>query len=183
MNTAEQKRALRRVLLEKRRAMSRDARTAADQRITESVCGSAAFQNAQTIFCFWSLPEEPDTAEIIACARACGKRVAFPRCAVSDRTMQFFLVDDDSQMQSGAYGIAEPSPSCPLAVPQSTDLCIVPALAADADGSRLGYGGGYYDRYLASHSMQSVCICYDIPRSEPLPADSWDVRTDAVIRF
>lgn len=151
-----------------------------DAAITAQVLQIDAYLTAGTVFCYVSLPHEIDTTPILTDAWARKKRVAVPRCREKGE-MDFCLIESLDDLTLGSFGIAEPKDSCPLCVPVRTDVCIVPCLAADLRGCRLGYGGGYYDRYLTAHPVQTVGLCYHGCITETLPTDPFDVPLQILI--
>lgn len=144
------------------------------------------YRNADTVLCYYSVGSEADTAGIIRRALQDGKTVACPVCGSSRREMTFRCIASPDDLVPGSYGIPEPQTDAP---PVGDDrmhssICIVPALSFDASGGRLGYGGGYYDRFLSGYSGFSVGLCSPCCKSdEPLPRDSFDVRVDLVLFF
>ena len=133
----------------------------------------AAFRDAETVLCYLSAGSEVETRGILeACFRA-GKRVALPRC-YEDSRMEFLPVTAVSQASElSRFGIAEPPHGEPLD-PADAGLCLVPALAFDKNGFRLGYGMGYYDRYLKRFSGTAVGLCYEDCLREALPVNQND---------
>lgn len=131
------------------------------------------WQLAPAVFCFASMDNEPDTHGILRAALDQGKRLALPRTQPGGR-MAFFPLTDLDQLQPGRYGIAEPPTGSPLC-PGPTDLMLVPCVAAGRDGSRLGHGGGYYDRYLDRHFCPRLLLCPTPLLFDRLPRDAWDI--------
>ncbi len=103
-----------------------------------------------------------------------GKKVGFPISHPQTRTLTFHSVTDLSAMERGVYGIPEPSPSGELLNQAKESLCLVPALAADRHGFRLGYGGGYYDRFLTEFLGDSLLPLYHCLITDSLPTDPTD---------
>lgn len=165
---------LRTSLLAERRRMTDKA--SPDRAVTQAVLGSEAYRKAQTIFLYASMPHEIDTRLILQNAWQAGKRVALPRCE-ANHTMTFYKVDGEAALRAGAYGIQEPCETCVAVFPQAGDLCIVPALAVDIFGNRLGFGGGYYDRFLQRFPVATMALCYTL--CDPLPTEPWDVPIDS----
>lgn len=147
---------------------------------------STLYQNCSQLFCFVSLPGEPDTAAILQAALADGKCVAVPRC-MSQQQMQFYRLLPEkpllSQLEPGTYGVLEPLQELPYVEPQKAlqPLCLVPGLAFDRKGGRLGYGAGYYDRFLAANAFM-IKIGYAASRFvvEHVPVEPTDVRLDGI---
>lgn len=180
MSVTEEKALLRKRLLQYRRSLSPQEKGNLDTRIAAHVLSDNDYLSAQTVFCYVSLPREIDTARILQDAVKRGKRIAFPRCRKYGR-MNFYVVTSPDDLLPGIYGIPEPKETCPLCTPQPDDLCIVPCLAADRHGFRLGYGGGYYDRYLSIQRMRTIGLCYSACMTDALPTDAYDVALDKII--
>ena len=177
MPLTAQKQALRAQYMQRRRSLSPSQKQATDAYITQRVLHSDAYRNAQTILCFVAMEHEIDTTPILLDAFRSGKRVAVPRCRDHGQ-MDFFLIRSMQDLFPGKWGIPEPAADCPLCVPDEKTLCIVPALAMDAAGNRLGHGGGYYDRYLAAHPVATLGICYAFCISPALPGEPFDIPVD-----
>lgn len=129
------------------------------------------WQTAAAVFCFAALPDEPDTGPILRAALAEGKQLFLPR--VAGKVMETVPVQDLHALRPGAYGIAEPdAPAVPL--PPGT-LALLPCLAMDARGVRLGRGGGYYDRFLAGYGGPRLVLCPAALVLPALPRDEWDI--------
>ena len=124
-------------------------------------------------------PDEADPALLLQALAHKGAHVAFPRVTGKGRALEFHLVPDNEILMPGAYGIHEPLAHWPRAVP---DLLLVPLLGFDDHGYRLGYGGGYYDRTLASLSkVRAIGIAYAGQRMDFLPHDAHDYPLDAIL--
>lgn len=172
--TAEKKE-LRTALMHQRRAMSLAFRKEADRLIAEAVLRHPAYQAAKQVLCYVSMPHEVGTRAILEAVLADGKMLGLPVCMPETCEMQFYRLDALSELRAGAYRIPAPPVSADrLLVPPAETLMIVPMLAFDASGYRLGAGGGYYDRYLAAHSVQTIGICYADCRMTQLPHDNYD---------
>ena len=151
---------------------------ACDVRITQRVLSLPAFQAAERIFAYCSVVPEVDTHAILAQARRRGKTVALP-VTQPDGQMQFARYD--GALVPGRFGIPQPPHSAQILLPQSGDLMLIPALAYDRTGRRLGRGGGYYDRCLA----QLDCCAVGLIRAEflldALPTAWNDMPVAAVV--
>lgn len=152
MGTASDKAALRRLLLRRRDSISHEMAQLAGRRISRRVCASPEFAAASTVACYYPTGSEVPTQDVMQEAASRGKRVALPR--VAGGAIEFRLVDDLRRLERGGwggsdgmFGIMEPRASCPEC--PAPDLVIVPAVGVTLSGDRLGYGGGYYDRFLA----------------------------------
>jgi 5-formyltetrahydrofolate cyclo-ligase len=127
---------------------------------------------------YHALPEEADPALLLEALVARGCHIAFPRVAAKDQPLEFHRIPDGEVMAKGAYGIREPPDHWPRAVP---DLVLVPLLAFDASGHRLGYGGGFYDRTLEKLRVRAVGIAYAGQQVDILPRGAHDCPLDAVL--
>ena len=176
MNSSDiQKKELRTALMQQRRAMSFAFRREADCAIAEAVLRHPAYAAAKQVFAYVSMPHEVGTKALLEAVLADGKTLGLPVCSTETCSMQFYRLDALSELTAGAYRIPVP-PASPerLLRPSADTLMIVPMLAFDAQGYRLGAGGGYYDRFLAAHSVQAVGICYADFRMTQLPHDNYD---------
>lgn len=145
------------------------------------VLTDAWFREARIVCFYVSMPHEWDTRELIACAIAQGKTVCVPRCA-EDGLMHMHQIDRTEQASEvSRFGVCEPEASRPVMEPWDIDCMIVPALACDMHGYRLGYGKGYYDRYLKQTRAQTIALCAQVDLLDMLPTESFDVACDKVI--
>lgn len=178
MSISGEKAALR-AQLRARLSQSDAAENAAcDVRITQRVLSLPAFQAAERIFAYCSVVPEVDTHAILAQARRRGKTVALP-VTQPDGKMQFARYD--GALVPGRFGIPEPPRGAQILLPQPCDLMLIPALAYDRTGRRLGRGGGYYDRFLARVDCCTVGLIRAAFLLDALPAEWNDVPVSAVI--
>ena len=120
-----------------------------DRLICAHFLSSALYKNAEQILCYSSMGSEPDTFDIIRCAMEDGKKLLLPRCEDKNGNMNFYLIKDVSDLVTGTFGIKEPDiKKCEPVFEFMNALCVVPGLTFDKKGYRLGYGKGYYDRFL-----------------------------------
>ena len=175
----QEKKRLRRELRETA-ALTEDYRAWASGRITEQVTALEAFRNARVVMAYASLPEEPDTREMIRAAVRAGKTVLLPRC-VSPERMEALPFTGWEDLEPGWLDIPEPPvPPEGTEIPEP-DLILVPCVTASSDGRRLGHGAGYYDRFLAGRKAETVCLCFRRRMREDIPAGPLDRRMDRVI--
>jgi len=151
-NPSRDKAALRRYILEQRGLQEAGAAS----RTCDKIAATEQFAAAKTIFIYISVDGEAGTRPIIEQAWADGKRVCVPRCRNQKMDAVPYTVNDT--VKPGKYGIPEPPENRRAVSPDDIDLVIVPGMAFDRDGYRLGYGGGYYDRYLLT-ARYSVGLC------------------------
>ena len=152
----------------------------ADQRIAKRLFGLEEWQKAQVIFCYVGTGREIDTSGIIARGLADGKRVGVPLCT-GPGVMEVRKIDGKDCLVPGFHGILEPKRECPLMEPEEIGLAVVPGLSFTADGIRLGYGGGYYDRYLPRVRGIKLALCREECMSVSLPAQAHDMPMDLVL--
>jgi len=174
------KREIRKVNKQKRAEMQSDKKAELDGKICRYIVNSMSFKYADTLLMFCPTDKEIDIMPIFEEARKLGKRVAFPKCFAKG-IMKFFYVDDLSQLKDGKYGIKAPEGNEEF---QGSlhPLCIVPSLAAARDGTRLGYGGGFYDRFLHKFDGISMCVQYDEFVGGDLPQEKrYDKKFDVLV--
>ncbi len=128
---------------------------------------------------YFSFRKEPDLSQLTN--NNLGKKWGFPRCV--DKDLIWHLWTPQNEIQRGIYGIKEPISSLPQPSPQEVDLILIPAIACDRQGYRLGYGAGYYDRMLTKKEWQNkptIGIIFDFAYISQLPIDSWDRKLDYI---
>ncbi len=188
----QEKARLRRQMKTLRHDLPADYKEGADRRIAELLWQTDEYREAHLIFCYVSRKDEADTRRILGQALADGKRVAVPVCRGRGE-MEAWEIESLSELSEGAYGILEPAKPLPVK-PEEIDLCLVPCLACDRDGRRLGYGGGYYDRYLKRVNENDrnrpkrcrakiLCLCWETQVLQEIPAEAHDVLMDGLLVF
>ncbi|MDD7184084.1 MAG: 5-formyltetrahydrofolate cyclo-ligase [Ruminococcus sp.] len=171
------KKELRKIFRKKRNQIS--GKSEKDFKIAERVLSLEEVKNSRNILIYVSYGSETDTYSIIKRLLEEEKKVAVPRC-LENGIMEFIYIKSLDELSAGAFGIPEPSGNIRAVINKNT-VCIVPALSFSPDGTRLGYGGGYYDRFLESENIYTVGICYDEMLSESLPSEKHDVKIKKVI--
>ncbi len=186
MNDAATKNAVRREACEKRKTLASADFAAA----LATHADALDTRPGMIVGGYHALPEEADPALLLEALVARGCHIAFPRVAAKDQPLEFHRIPDGEVMAKGAYGIREPPDHWPRAVP---DLVLVPLLAFDASGHRLGYGGGFYDRTLSARAAMppanpsqrrpffAVGIAYAGQQVDILPRGAHDCPLDAVL--
>ena len=124
------------------------------------------------------MPEEINTSLIWKKALSDGKKVLFPKC-LGDYRMKFCYIDSEADLQPGRFGLLEPVSEKEFE-PEHSDICVIPAFSYDKYGYRLGYGKGYYDRFLSGFFGAKVGLCYSGFVESQLPRGRYDVKADAV---
>ncbi len=134
------------------------------------------FRNAGAVMAFVGMRSEPDTDPLLARLRAAGQRVLLPRVDGRD----LIVCDGDGPMATSRFGVSEPQG--PALDPAIIEFVVVPGLAFTADGRRLGYGGGFYDRFLPGlRGVPNAGVCFTEQLLDELPVDAHDVRVDRVV--
>lgn len=182
--SAASKKALRARLKAARSRLTSGERAATDHAIALRVQELVAWKQAPMVYAYLSFAEEVDTRELVGAALAQGKRVALPR-VVGPHVMRWFFVDGLDGLEVSPYGIEEPA--IDVVCEASGDgaagaLALVPGLAFDGAGMRLGYGGGYYDAFLDRFRGISVGLCRAAFLTDVLPAvEAHDRAVDIVV--
>ena len=180
-STAETKRQLRLQVRQALEAMSDQERKASDDALFARFLALPQVTRANTLFAFWGISSrEPDTGRLVEelCRR--GKQVGLPRMRPG-RKMEVRLYQPNRPLVPAAFGILEPGEDCPLLTQTEVDLALVPALCYDRRGFRLGFGGGYYDRWLAGFSGIRVGLCRQSLLQEQLPVEPHDLPVNWVL--
>lgn len=144
---------------------------------------SNLYKNSKTVLCYSAINDEVDTSLIISNALQDGKTLALPYCVDNNGKMNFYIVENfDKQTVIGSYGIIEPIIKlCKRLEIFDNSVIIVPALCFDKRGYRLGYGKGYYDRFLEKHSLISVGLCYNSLVKNEIPIDKYDKPVNFIL--
>ena len=175
------KKALRAQIRKTVSGLSAAYREKADRGIFEHVVSLPEYQQACTIFCFVSMPDEADTRKIIDDALSKGKRVCVPRCEGKGIMNAYEIRSPERDLRPGKWSIPEPVADAPRVEPGAFDLALVPCCAASRDGRRLGFGGGFYDRYLLKTGAVRAVLCREQVLRDDIPTDSHDLTMDIVI--
>jgi len=150
--------------------------------ILEKLLEDPDFQKAQTIGVTISRWPEVNTIPLIEACWRLGKRVAAPKCFAKDRTMDFRLFNRLGQLEVVYMDLQEPIEAQTEAIgPESLDLLIVPGVVFTQSGYRIGFGGGYYDRYLSGFSGHTRSLAFDFQLADELPVESHDIPVDGII--
>lgn len=165
-----------------RRAMDPQEKARKDSGIASRVRRLWQYNKTDCLLCYVSTDIEVDTRRIIQQALEDGKKVAVPRCVPGTRLMEFYYIHSLSELSDGAFGVLEPTPDPErLLTDLSGGLCLIPALCYDLQGYRLGYGKGYYDRFLASFGGSLVGLCYSDCIESHLPHGRYDRPVETLV--
>ena len=173
------KTALRKQIREKKRAMTEQQIVDASRRLGELFLACDAYKQAKTIYGYLPYNQEVRTVPMLEQALRDGKEVAVPK-VIGDE-MRFIYMTDLSMVEKGYAGIPEPVAEGPVA-DDPTALVLMPGLAFDPQGHRIGYGGGFYDRFLAAEPTHpTVALCYDFQMLPVLETEEFDIPVDCVL--
>jgi 5-formyltetrahydrofolate cyclo-ligase len=177
-NVHTDKTSLRRQLLQQRQELSPQLWRTWSEKICVHLYSSPQFTRSQTILVYQSYRQEPDLSYLFSHSN---KQWGLPRCVGKD--LFWHRWQPSKPLVTGAYGILEPAAESPRLEPHSIDLILIPAVAIDRGGYRLGYGGGYYDRLRGDPlwgKIPTIGIVFNFAYVETLPIDPWDLSIDAV---
>jgi 5-formyltetrahydrofolate cyclo-ligase len=175
------KSSIRSTLLQRRDLLSRaeiEVKSAAAQ---AHLLGLPAFQRAQTLALYSPIRNEVATDGLLTVALAAGRQVCYP-CVCGDE-LRFFQVRSLDDLQLGSFGIGEPDRQLPEVDPALIELLLVPGVAFDRYGHRLGYGRGYFDRLLTAGSFAglSIGLAYEFQIQDRLPAEEHDRKLGLLV--
>lgn len=172
------KKTLRQEIRQKKRQMTEQQIVQASERLGELFVSCEEYRTAQTIYGYLPYNQEVRTVPMLEQAIRDGKRVAVPK--VYGEVMRFIYMDDLTQVDEGYAGIPEPVADGPVA-DDKTALVLMPGLAFDREGRRIGYGGGFYDRFLADEPEHpTVALCYEFQMVDRVPTEEFDMRVDRI---
>lgn len=165
-----------------REKMNKTKKLEMDKKILDKICILSAYKNNNTIFTYVSKEIEVDTIEFIKKCKQDGKKVAVPACNSQNRTMNFYYINSFDDLEKATFGLLEPiREKCELVTDFSEGLCIVPGFCFDYKGYRLGYGYGYYDRFLQHFGGITLGICYSNCITPQLPHGKFDKHVDILL--
>jgi len=173
------KKELRKKIREQKRAMREEQIVSASVRLGELFLDCPQYKEAKTIYGYLPYNQEVRTVPMLEQAMKDGKRVAVPKCYGDE--MRFIYMDDLSKVEKGYANIPEPIADEPVA-DDKTALVLMPGMAFTKDGKRMGYGGGFYDKFLAAEPEHpTVALCYAFQMVEDLPTEEYDIPVDCVL--
>ncbi len=179
--TAEEKRTLRAGVRRALAALPAEERLESDRALRVRFLARNEVGQAQTILLYAGMGGEVDTAPLLSALLRAGKRVALPRCTAAPGEMEARLIGPDTALVRHRLGMLEPGEDCPLLPPEALDLILVPGLAFDRRGYRLGQGGGYYDRFLPRCAGKTVALCRERFLLPAVPREEHDRPVDLVL--
>ncbi|MCI6227312.1 MAG: 5-formyltetrahydrofolate cyclo-ligase [Candidatus Faecousia sp.] len=173
------KKELRRTIRERKRAMTEEEIVSRSEKLGHLFAQSEAYKAAKTIYGYLPYNQEVRTVPMLEQALKDGKRVAVPK--VYGEEMKFLYLDDLTKVEKGYAGIPEPIADGPVA-DDETALVLMPGLAFDPQGHRIGYGGGFYDKFLAAEpNHPTLALCYEFQMLPKLDTEEHDIPVDTIL--
>ncbi|MBE6533520.1 MAG: 5-formyltetrahydrofolate cyclo-ligase [Ruminococcaceae bacterium] len=164
-----------------RASISKDARAKKSLDICKKIAQLPEFNECDALFLYAPIKSEADPSALFEIAKAHGMRIAFPISVTDTFELDFRFVNSFKELELGAYGIREPRQNAEKAFFTQKSICVVPALSFDSTGNRLGYGKGFYDRFLINFIGLSVGITFDELKCNSLPHENTDISVDIII--
>ena len=177
MSVNIQKAALRKHLLEKRDATSAELRDISSERIHQNLKRITSFTNSQNIACYFPIGSEVDTHNIMLEMLEQDKTLLLPR--IVNNNLEFCVVPNLEKLEKGSFEIMEPKESCKKA--EKINCVLIPTVGVSKTGVRLGYGKGYYDRFLSSTDAVKISLTYSKQIVKSIPSDSHDIKIDWIV--
>lgn len=174
------KHGLRKSMLSQRMNLTEAERARQNAEISNRLLCDEAYMHCKTLFIYVSVGNEIATEAIINDALKKNKVVCVPKCREKG-IMEAFRIHAFQDLSETKYGIPEPPLTCVKIAPENIDLCVIPALCCDLDGYRLGYGAGYYDRFLPGTNAVKIALCAEERVISRLPAQEHDIKCDKII--
>ena len=174
------KKELRSYIKTKRKSVENKAEK--DSLVAQNLLSLDEIKKADTILCYISLDDEIYTDEIVRVLLDSGKSVGAPYCVDNNGNMDFYYITDFDDLRIQSFGVREPViEKCKKVTSFDNTIIILPGLCFDSNGNRLGYGKGYYDRFLQIHSLISVGLCYNSLIVKKVPTDMYDKKADIIV--
>lgn len=174
---------LRSVAEDSRASLDEQKKNIMDENIFKRLIDHDLFKEAKSIFIYVSFGGEVDTHRIIKYALEKEKEVYVPKIFSKSDGIQLLKLDDLASLAPGYYGILEPPASSERVTIADIDLIIMPGLAFDMRGGRVGYGGGFYDKLLTDNitTVNKIALAYEFQIFDRVPSDKWDEKVDIII--
>ncbi len=177
MSVSIQKSALRKHLLEKRDATSAELRDISSGKIHENLKKISSYINSQNIACYFPIGSEVDTHDIMLSILKQSKNLLLPK--VVNDNLEFYIVPTLEKLEKGSFEIMEPKDSCKKA--EKINCVLIPTVGVSTSGVRLGYGKGYYDRFLSSTNAVKISLTYSKQIVKSIPSDPHDIKIDWIV--
>ena len=174
-----EKNEIRKEMLSRRKSMDKSTADELSKKICAVVQALDLYKSAEDLCLYMPVNNETDVMYLAKAAFCDGKNIWMPK--VNGREMDFFLWDENTEMEKGAFGIPEPKSQIKLE-PNENTLVIMPGAAFSLKYERIGYGGGYYDRFLEKHpECKTAAVCFGFQILPELPSEEHDIKPNAII--
>ena len=177
MSVSIQKAALRKHLLEKRDAISAELRNISSKKIYQNLKQVDSYINSQNTACYFPIGSEVDTHDIMLDILEHDKNMLLPK--IIDNKLEFYNIPNLEKLEKGRFDIMEPKDSCKKA--EKIDCVLVPTVGVSKLGDRLGYGRGYYDKFLSFTDVVKISLTYSKQIVKSIPSESYDIKIDLII--
>jgi 5-formyltetrahydrofolate cyclo-ligase len=177
LSVSIQKAALRKHLLEKRDAISADLREISSDKICQNLKQIDLFNSSQNIASYFPIGSEVNTNHIMLDILEQGKNLLLPK--VIEDNLEFYAVPNLEQLEKGSFDIMEPKDSCKKA--ERIDCVLVPTVGISKSGTRLGYGNGYYDKFLSTTNAVKISLTYSKQIVKSIPSNTYDIKIDWIV--
>ena len=182
MSVLNDKKILRDSALRFRRSLLTEEKSKKDKIIFDKIISNEEFIRAESVLCYYSTKLEIDTINLIKYSLKNNKKVAIPLCLDKEGKMIFKYISSFNDTKDGLFNIKEPLDSCDTYINNDRSICLVPSLMVDKNNYRLGYGKGYYDRFLSEFNGFKCVLCYKENIVDTLPIyNGFDVKCDLLI--
>lgn len=183
METSKTKSEFRNYISKKRDTLSCSEKNKKDNNIYKSIINSDLFMKSKVLFIYISFGNEVDTHKIIEYALDSGKEICVPKVISRLKGMRALKINNLKELEVSNYGILEPKDNAEEVFLENMDLAIIPGLAFDLKGGRIGYGGGFYDRFFSNTnaSIRKIALAYELQILDGLPLEDHDITIDGII--
>ena len=171
---------IRKTYKEKRKLMTKEEVERKSKRASEIFLSSSVYKNSKTLMLYMPLGNETDTSLIVQRALSDGKTLAFPITDKGTNRITPYFADRNTKFKQGAFSVNEPCDTKKADVSE-IDTVLVPGIAFDKSGNRIGFGKGCYDEFLKNSKAIFVGFCYEMQICEKINSDSYDVRMDFLV--
>lgn len=182
MNIEQQKKRLRQEILLQRLSLTEEEIKEKSDLISEKFIARFKHRKDLKVMAFMPFRNEVDTKGIITEIMEQNGSIILPRVVKESHTIRAYHVENlATEVETGTWGISEPLLSLPEVPASEIDIVLVPGIAFDRQGNRLGYGGGFYDRFLPMTKALKLGICFDFQVCQHIPAQAWDEKLDDIL--
>lgn len=177
------KNTIRKKVLDQRRNIEVEEKREWDQLIFTSLVNSDFYIEAKRIFIYVSYENEVETKDIIQYSLDNKKEIYVPKTNIKEKTMKAIKINSLDELIVDNYGILEPKDVDKKSISDKFDLIIMPGLAFDRNGNRIGYGGGYYDKYISNlnYKVLKIALSYDLQLFKNIKSENHDIKVDCII--